>query len=185
MEISRKLSYCIFVLGLVSAFVTAENEKPLSGKKAAILIADDFNGVEDFYPYLKLWEEGAEVTLIGEKANTSYSGGGKYQLVSDLSIEDADPQAYDILVIPGGGAPEIMKKNPLMVNFARSFLEDPQKWVATVCDGPQLLAATQSIEGIWLTGCPGIEREINNAKADWQKAPSSQKTSLSWIRSQR
>lgn len=165
----KKQIIILFTLLLFWTLPALSIEKPLEGKQIAMLLADSFNAVEAFYPYLRLQEAGAKVVLIGEKANTTYSGRGRYDLVSDMAIADANFEDYDMLIIPGGEAPKTMREIPKMVEFARSFMNDDSRWTAAVCHGPQLLGAAKTLEGKQMTAWPSLRDEMKGYQANWQE----------------
>jgi len=120
--------------------------------RAVVLTADKFEDMELFVPYFRLLDAGASVDIA---APTMEDIGGEhgYTITPDLVIDDVDPEAYHLLIIPGGfpdGAPATVRDIPKAQEIARSFFET-SKPVASICHGPWLLASADLVRGRRLT----------------------------------
>jgi protease I len=141
--------------------------------RALILTADKFEDTEVIVPYFRLLEEGAHVD-IAAPARTWIGGEHHYALAPDLAIDAVDPNAYDLLVVPGGfpdGAPATVRELPKAQAIAREFLAS-NKPIAAICHGPWLLAASGAIRGRQLTSYwhDGVPEDIRAAGATWKDA---------------
>lgn len=136
-----------------------------SGKKAAVILAANFEDSEATSPIEALRGEGVEVTVIG--AETGPLEGKKGAVVeATATIADADVEAFDLLVIPGGGAPENLRIDDTAVAFTRRFVESG-KPVASICHGPQLLISADILQGRTVTAVNKIRDDIRNAGATY------------------
>ena len=139
--------------------------------RALILTADKFEDLEVIVPYFRLLEAGARVDIAAPSL-TWIGGEHHYALAPDLAIDAVDPDAYDLLVVPGGfpdGAPATVRDLPKAQAIARTFLER-DKPVASICHGPWLLAASGAIRGRALTSFwhDGVPESVRGAGANWQ-----------------
>lgn len=142
----------------------------LNGKKVAILTENGFEEVELTSPKQALEEAGAEVVIISpqkEKVKAWDHDHWSIELPVDIDLQDANPDDYDALVIPGGVMnPDKMRANKDCVEFAQHFLE-AYKPVAAICHGPQLLIETGLLEGREMTSYPSIKTDLINAGVNW------------------
>jgi protease I len=142
----------------------------LSGKKVAILTENGFEEVELTSPKQELEAAGAKVDIVSpqkDKVKAWDHDHWSIELPVDVSIEDADANDYDALMIPGGVLnPDKMRLNEKCVEFAQQFLE-AGKPVAAICHGPQLLIETGMISGRHMTSYPSVKTDLENAGAIW------------------
>lgn len=129
----------------------------------AILIADLYEDSELIYPYYRLQEAGHEVTLIGSEA-TTYKGKHGTEMRADRAVSDVAADDFDGLVIPGGYAPDRMRRDPDLVEFVRSMGTKP---VAAICHAPWMLASAGLADARTLTSFPSIRDDMVNAGATW------------------
>lgn len=145
----------------------------LKGKKVAILATDGFEESELFDPKKALDEAGAETSVVslkkGEIKGWKHTDWGKGIKV-DLSLDEADPEEFDALLVPGGVMnPDRLRGDPRAVAFAQSFVDD-EKPIASICHGPQLLIETGVLSGRRVTSYPSVKTDIINAGGDWHDA---------------
>jgi protease I len=138
----------------------------MSTIKAIILTANEFEDMELFFPYFRLLEEGVEVEIAAPHKGTIQGEHG-YGLQITKTIDEVDPNQYDLLVIPGGfpnGAPATVRKVKHAQEIAKSFITK-NKPVAAICHGPWLLVSANVIKGRHLTGFwhDGVPEEIKAA----------------------
>jgi deglycase len=142
---------------------SAHDTAPLSGKRVAMLVEDDFEDRELTGPLEALRAAGATVTLVGPTAGAQFKGKrGDAIVTSDLAAGSAKMKDFDALVIPGGHAPDKMRMRHAMVDLARDAME-AGKPVAAICHGPQLLISANSLRGRTLTCWPSIAIDVKNA----------------------
>lgn len=132
-------------------------------KRIAIITGDKAEDVEFFYPYYRFQEEGYEVDVIT-------IDGGSFEckhglgLKDSKTIEDVNPDFYELLYLPGGKAPEKLSDNKDVLKFVRDFAARG-KTIAAICHGPQVLAAAGLLKGKKIAAWPGIKDEIEKAGA--------------------
>jgi protease I len=142
--------------------------------RAVFLSADGFEDTELIVPYFRLLEEGAHVRVAAPTLD-EIGGENGYSLVPDLTFDEVDPAAYDLLVIPGGfpdGAPATVRDDPRARAIAQAFMA-ADKPVATICHGPWLLAAADVVRGRRLTSYwhDGVPEDVRAAGGLWEDAP--------------
>jgi protease I len=138
----------------------------LKGKKIIILIEDMFNVFEFWYPYYRLKEAGAEVTVVGSGRTDVFTGKPATECKADLSADQVTAKEYDGVVIPGGYAPDMMRRFPPMVNLVKDLYNDG-KLVAAICHAGWMLASAQIISGKKLTSFFAIKDDLIHAGAEW------------------
>lgn len=140
--------------------------KPLSGKKVLCFIGDIYEDLELLYPKYRLKEAGAQVVVAGPEANTTYKGKHGYPSKSDTSISEIVPDNYDLLVIPGGFMPDKLRRDPNVLKIVREFHQN-QKPIAVICHGGWIPISAGVLNGVKITGSPGIKDDLVNAGAEW------------------
>jgi len=136
---------------------------PLSGKRVAVLIEDEFEDREVTGPIEALRAAGATVVLVGPTEGNEYHGKrGEAVVTAGLAAGAARIRDFDALVIPGGHAPDKMRMRHAMVDFARDAM-DAGKPVGSICHGPQLLISANALRGRTLTCWPSIAIDVKNA----------------------
>ena len=144
--------------------------KSLQGKKVAILTENGFEEVELTSPRKALEEAGATVHVISPqngKVKAWDHDHWSIEVPVDKTVDDADVEEYDALVLPGGVInPDKLRLNKQAVDFAQQFLESG-KPVAAICHGPQTLIETGLLDGRTMTSYPSLKTDLTNAGADW------------------
>src|SRR5262245_45866390 len=134
----------------------------LTGKRVAILIEDGFEDAELVQPLERLRAAGAEVSVVGPKAGTVFTGKRGAAVESDARAGAVRMADFDALVIPGGYAPDKMRMRHAMVDLARDAMAAGRP-VAAICHGPQLLISADALRGRTLTCWPSIAIDVKNA----------------------
>ena len=141
----------------------------LQGKRIAIMLDKEYQELEVWYPYYRLREAGAKVALVGPKAGENYPSKLGYPCAADLSAADADPSDYDAVVVPGGWAPDHMRRDDAMVRFIQDAAA-ANVVLAAICHGGWMLCCTDALRGKRATSFMAIRHDMINAGADWQDA---------------
>lgn len=131
--------------------------------RALIISADLFEDSELEIPYQILHKQGINVDIASLKKGTII---GKHGFNVDVTItfNEVDPKQYDILILPGGKAPAMIRKEPKALEITRYFFEH-NKLVAAICHGPQILISAGLMEGRIATGYKSIAKELKDAGA--------------------
>lgn len=142
----------------------------LRGKKIAILATDGFEQVELTEPRKALDEAGSATVLIAPKPGEIRAWKTKEWADSvkvDKTIEDANPNDYDALVLPGGVMnPDRLRMDPGAVNFVRQFVSSG-KPIGAICHGPWMLLEAGAVSGKTVTSWPSLKTDLKNAGANW------------------
>jgi protease I len=138
----------------------------LHGKRAAILVEQQYQELELWYPVYRLREASCEVTVVGPEAGQTYASKLGYPAKSDRAARDVRAEDFDLLVVPGGFAPDYMRRCEPMVRLASSMAEQG-KVVAAICHGPWLLCSTQALKGRKATCFFSIKDDVVNAGAQY------------------
>lgn len=137
----------------------------LQGKHVAILAEDNYQELELHYPRLRLIEAGAKVTVVGAGADTYHSGKG-YAVSVDAQADDVDAAAFDAVVIPGGMAPDKMRRHRGMIEFVQA-MDVARKPVAWICHAGWVAISADIIRGKRVTSFASIKDDMVNAGGDW------------------
>jgi protease I len=143
---------------------------PLSGAKVAILIENLYEDLEFWYPYYRLREEGAEITVVGTGSSQLYRGKHGLEAKPDIVVDQADARSFDAVVIPGGYAPDYMRRYPALLNFVRS-MHGQGKVVAAICHAGWVLASAGLTKGLTMTCFSSIKEDVINAGANYVDEP--------------
>ena len=136
--------------------------------KALIISADNFEDSELLVPYYRLKEEGIAVDVASMKAG-SIKGKHGYEVEVTKALKDVDAGAYDILILPGGRAPEAVRKEKKALDLARSFFEENRP-VAAICHGGQTLISAGLVKGRRVTCYKSVAPEMKEAGALYEDA---------------
>jgi deglycase len=142
----------------------------LDGMKVAILATDGFEQSELLEPRKALQQAGAITEVVSLKGGRirgwNHTEWGQ-EVGVDKSLEEADPQEYDALVLPGGVMnPDKLRAIPAAVSFARSFFQ-ADKPVAAICHGPWTVIESDAAKGHRMTSWPSLQTDLRNAGAEW------------------
>jgi protease I len=134
--------------------------------KALIISADNFEDSELLFPYYRLKEEGIAVD-VATPAGGTIRGKHGYEMKAERKIADIDPDRYDLLVLPGGKAPETVRLEPAALGVCKRFFEK-DKPVAAICHGPQTLISAGLLKGRRATCYRSVADEMKAAGAIYE-----------------
>lgn len=142
----------------------------LQGKKIAILIEELFNLFEFWYPYYRLQEAGAEVIVVGSGRKTEFTGKPGTVFSADVSADSVRADQFDAIVIPGGYAPDMMRRYPAMVNLVKDA-DKQGKVIAAICHAGWMLVSADILRNRKVTSFFAIRDDMVNAGAEWIDEP--------------
>jgi protease I len=138
----------------------------LSGKKVFLLAEDLYQELEVWYPLLRLREEGADVLVVGSGEAREHTSKLGYPVKVDAFAKDLKGAACDAIVIPGGYAPDRMRRFPDMVRLVREA-HNAGKVVAAICHAGWMLASADIVRGRTVTSFFAIRDDLVHAGAKW------------------
>jgi protease I len=145
-------------------------QQSLNGIRVAILATDGFEQVELTEPRKALDQAGATTEVVSPKQGKVR--GWKFkewadEVPVDQALDDADPEDYDALVLPGGViSPDALRMQPKAVAFVKAFF-DSGKPVAAICHGPWTVLEAGAARGRRMTSWPSLKTDLKNAGANW------------------
>ena len=138
----------------------------LKGKKIAVLVADQYQELEVWYPLLRFREDGAETVAVGAEAGATYNSKKGYPVTSDQAIGDIRAADFDAVIIPGGWAPDFLRQDERMVDFVRE-MDRAGKVVAAICHAGWMLASAGIVRGRKATCFKAIKDDMIHAGAKY------------------
>jgi protease I len=142
----------------------------LQGKKVAVLVADGFEDLEFWVPVMRLQEEGATVLITGIEADSTFEGKHGLTATSTEAARDLNPDTIDAVVVPGGWAPDKLRRDEGVKSLIRSMAER-DKIIAMICHAGWVGASAGVIRGVRATGSIAIKDDLVNAGAEWVDEP--------------
>jgi protease I len=139
----------------------------LTGKKVAVLVDNVYQEMEVWYPLFRFREAGATVVTIGAIAGQIYTSKLGYPCKADISYDDANAEEFDGVIIPGGFAPDHIRRYEKALQFVRD-LDRRGKLIASICHGPWVLCSSGTLKSRRATSYFSIKDDVINAGARWE-----------------
>jgi protease I len=136
----------------------------LKGKKVVLLAENNYEDLELWVPYYRLKEEGAAVAIVGTGSSPTYTSKHGYPVEANKEAKEIDMSKYDGVVIPGGYAPDIMRRFPEMVRIVKEA-HQKGKVIAAICHAGWMLVSAGILKGKRATGFFAIKDDLTNAGA--------------------
>jgi protease I len=153
----------------------------LQGKTVGIFVAAEVEDLEFWVPVMRLREEGAKVIVIG-LSNQTVHGKHGLEMTPDVSIDEAPKgDTLDGIVIPGGWAPDKLRRNQKLLQLVRD-IHAQGKTVATICHGGLVPISAGIMRGHKATGSTGIKDDIINAGGIWVDEAAFREGNMVWGR---
>ncbi len=134
--------------------------------KVLILAADDFEDSELLYPFYRLAEEGIEVTVAGLDASPVRGKKGHGPFPVDTTVDQVAEPDFAALVIPGGYAPDKLRRSDAVLNLVRAF-DVAEKPIAFICHAGWVPISAKILKGRRATSVGAIRDDMVNAGVDW------------------
>lgn len=135
-------------------------------KKILVLVHQQAEDLELWYPIYRLMEEGYQVHMASESADQAFKGKYGVPYKSDISWNTADAGQYDGLLIPGGWAPDVIRRFDVVKELVRAFNEQ-NKPIGQICHAGWVTISANILKGKNVTSTPGIKDDMVNAGAIW------------------
>ncbi len=153
----------------------------LQNKKIAMFIEEGFEDLEFWVPVMRLREEGAKVTIVGVEANKSFHGKNALTARSEVAAGDVSANDFDAVVVPGGWAPDKLRRYPAVTNIVRDAYAQ-KKIVGMICHAGLVGISANIVRGHRSTGSLGIKDDLLNAGATWVDEPAFRDGNIVWGR---
>jgi protease I len=141
----------------------------LKGKRVLIFAGPEYEDMELQYPRYRLLEEGASVTIAGI-GEATYKGKKGVPVDVDVQVGDVNARDFDALVIPGGYAPDKMRRVPELLQVVRE-MNDDGKPIAFICHAGWVPVSAGILKGKRITCVSAIKDDVINAGADYVDEP--------------
>jgi len=138
----------------------------LQQKRIAVLVDQSFEDLEFWVPTMRLHEEGADVIVAGREADRTFTGKHGLTATSDVAAGDLDPDELDGIVVPGGWAPDKLRRDPGVTSLVRA-LDDQGKVIGQICHAGLVGISAGIVADRPATGSQGIKDDLENAGAEW------------------
>jgi len=138
----------------------------LKDKRVICFVEEEFEDLELWYPVYRLREEGATVDLVGPEAGRTYTGKYGVPCKADKSLAQVSAADYDAVLVPGGWAPDKLRRYPEVLTIVREAHE-ARKPIGHICHAGWVLASAKILKGVTTTSTPGIKDDMENAGAVW------------------
>jgi protease I len=138
----------------------------LTGKTVLIFAANWYEDLELWYPKIRLEEEGA-ATVVAGLGEKTYQGKRGYPLTVDTSVDELEAKDFDGLVIPGGYAPDILRRSKKVLSLTREIFE-AGKPVAFICHAGWVPISAGIVRGKRGTSVGAIKDDLVNAGMLWE-----------------
>lgn len=139
-------------------------------RRAVVLVEDQYENLELWYPYWRLREMGFEVDLVGPaESGRIYKSKEGYPCTTDKTLGAALEERYECIVVPGGIAPDKLRRYPDILRLVKK-VHDEGGLVASICHGPSVLISARILKGRTCTCVSAIKDDIENAGAEYRDA---------------
>jgi len=139
----------------------------LRGRRVAILAEELYEDLELWYPALRLREAGATVSIVGTGAAKTFKSKHGYPVTVDTSADQVSAEKFDAVIVPGGYAPDRLRRYPSVLKFVREMFAEG-KLVAAICHAGWVPISAGIVKGKRLTSFAAIRDDLVNAGAQWE-----------------
>jgi len=138
----------------------------LAGKRVAVLAENSYEDLELWYPLLRMREEGAETFVVGTGSSSSYTSKHGYPITVDAEADTVSASQFDAVVVPGGFAPDRLRRYPAVLKLVKEA-DEQGKIIGAICHAGWVLVSAQVLKGRTVTSVKAIKDDIVNAGANW------------------
>lgn len=138
----------------------------LTNKRLLTIVSDDYDDLEFHYPLIRMREAGVSVDIAAETKGQHVKGKYGLSTVSDLSFDEVDITQYDGILIPGGWAPDYLRRFNKVLKFVQ-YLNKREKLIGIICHAGWVLSSADILKDRTVTSTPGIKDDLTHAGATW------------------
>lgn len=153
----------------------------LPNKRVGVFVEEGFEDLEFWVPVMRLREEGAQVTVIGSGRAERFQGKHCLQAKPDVGADQVSADDFDALVVPGGWAPDKLRRVPAVLDLVRAAYQQG-KIIGSICHAGWVLISAGIVGGHRATGSTGIKDDLTNAGATWADKAAFRDGNLVWGR---
>ncbi|WP_041808878.1 type 1 glutamine amidotransferase domain-containing protein [Evansella cellulosilytica] len=137
----------------------------LVDKKVLTVVDDEFEDLELLYPHYRMQEEGAVCHIAGKEAK-KYIGKYGVPVQAHYRFEDINIEEYDAILIPGGWAPDKLRRYEEVLKMVK-YMDEQKRVIGQICHAGWVLISANILKGKNVTSTPGIKDDMQNAGAIW------------------
>ncbi len=135
--------------------------------RACVLVEQQYQEMEVWYPVYRLREAGCVVELVGPEAGKTYPSKLGYPAKADKSYDHVNANEFDGVIVPGGYAPDVIRRYAKALQFVKD-IDAQGKLVASICHGPWVLCSAGVLKGRRATCFFAIKDDVVNAGARYE-----------------
>lgn len=139
-------------------------------KKILLFVDDIYEDLELWYPKIRMDEAGFKTLTAGPLEGKTYLGKHGYPCKSDLSFDQVQTGSFDGLIIPGGYAPDKIRRYPKALEIVREF-DRTKKMIAFICHAGWVPISAKILKGRHVTAFSAIRDDLENAGAKFSDEP--------------
>lgn len=141
----------------------------LTGRTAVVIVDQMYQEMEVWYPLYRLREEGMTVVTVGMEKGKTYPSKLGYPCIADKTIDEVPASQVDCLIIPGGYAPDHMRRHEVMNQYVADIMK-LDKVVGAICHAGWMLCSADALRGRKVTSFIAIKADMVHAGAEWVDA---------------
>jgi protease I len=134
-------------------------------KTVAVLVEDVYQEMELWYPAYRLREAGHQTLFVGT-GKPEYKSKLGYPVKAEADIKDAKSKDFDGVIVPGGFAPDFLRRSPDILQFVAD-LDRAGKAVGSICHAAWVLVSARILKGRTATCYFAIKDDVTNAGAEY------------------
>ena len=153
----------------------------MTQKLILFLVAPEFEDLEFWVPLMRMQEEGHQVIVAGKKAKEVYTGKHGLMAISDMTFDNINPEEFDAVVVPGGWAPDKLRRYDCVKYIVRTMYEQ-NKIIGMICHAGLVGISAGIVSGHLAVGSEGIKDDLINAGAIWTDQAAFRSKNIVWGR---
>ncbi|MFB6354946.1 MAG: type 1 glutamine amidotransferase domain-containing protein [bacterium] len=143
----------------------------LDDVQVGVLLEESFEDLEFHVPRMRLIEEGADVMVLDTGRKEQYEGKHGLTATPDIEAKNCTHSGIDAVVIPGGWAPDKLRRDEGVLELVRHCYKTDGKIIGSICHAGWVPVSAGIIDGHRVTGSTGIKDDVENAGGTWVDEP--------------